>query len=62
MIMNSGFSETQAETGVQEVLGDCPKSKSVSICCDLVAKCTNVELIDASLDEMIEKVDAAIGF
>jgi hypothetical protein len=59
LVMQGAFAEEEARAGVAEVLGDCPRSKAVGLCCDVVAKCTNVELIDLPIDEIGTKVEEA---
>ena len=55
------YPQAQAEAGLHQLLDECPTSKAVAMCCDLVQKCTQIEFLEAGLGSVVEIVDNAIG-
>ena len=60
-VADGSYSQDQAEAGLHNILDECPTSKAVAVCCDLVHKCTQIEFIDMGLLKITKIVDTAIA-
>ena len=60
-VASGTYPQAKAEAGLHQLLDECPTSKAVVMCCDLVQKCTQVEFVEAGLGNVVEIVDTTIA-
>lgn len=60
MILEGRSEEEPAKEGLAELMSECPTSKAVGLCCDVIQKCTELKFVQTDMGGLVSMAEVAI--